>query len=218
MNAIVRSVCCVALVLLLSACASKPPPPQWQVDARDALERYQRAWLAGATRAADAEFALAQRSLAATGQPAMVARAELTRCALQVASLDFQPCTGFEPLRADADEAARAYAAYLQAVPLSPAQLPLLPQAHRGAAAGPIDAAALRAIDDPLSRVVAAGVQLRAGHASPGMLEAAVETASAQGWRRPLLAWLGAQARAAELAGDAPRAAALRRRMQLAAP
>lgn len=217
MNTKLRSVWCVALALLLSACASKPPP-QWQVDARDALERYQRAWLAGATRAADAEFALARRSLAATGQPAMVARAELTRCALQVASLDFQPCTGFETLRADADEAALAYAAYLQAVPLSPADLQGLPQAHRGAAAGPIDAAALRAIEDPLSRLVAAGVQLRAGHATPGVLEVAAQTASTQGWRRPLLAWLGTQARAAELAGDAPRAAALRRRMQLAAP
>ena len=218
MNNALRSVCCVALALLVSACANKPQPPEWQFSARDALERYEQAWLTGATRAADAEFALARRSLAATGEAAMVARAELMRCALQAAGLDFQPCTGFEPLRADADETARAYAAYLEAAPLTPAARQLLPQAHRTAAGGPIDAAALRAIEDPLSRLVAAGVQLRAGQASPGTLEVAVDTASAQGWRRPLLAWLGAQARAAELAGDVPRAAQLRRRMQLAAP
>lgn len=213
-----RRVGCLMLAVLISACANKPEPPQWRISARDALERYERAWLSGATRAADAEFALARRSLAATGDAAMVARAELTRCALQAAELDFQPCTGFDPLRADADETARAYAAYLDAAPLSPAHRQLLPQAHRAAAGGPIDAAALRAIEDPLSRLVAAGVQVRAGLASPGTLQVAVDTASAQGWRRPLLAWLGAQARAAELAGDAPRAAQLRRRMALAAP
>ncbi len=70
----VRSLLCVALALLGAACANKPEPPQWQFNARDALERYQRAWLGGDTRAADAEFALARRSLAATGEAAMVAR------------------------------------------------------------------------------------------------------------------------------------------------
>jgi hypothetical protein len=218
MNSALRTVLCVILALLVSACANKPQPPEWQIGSRDALERYQRAWLAGSNRAADAEFTLARRTLAATGQAAMVARAELTRCALQVASLDFQPCNGFEPLRADADASAVAYASYLQAAALSPSQVQLLPKAHQGAAAGPVDAATLAAIDDPLSRLVAAAVQVRGGHASPRLLEVAVETASAQGWRRPLLAWLGAQARAAQLAGNPGRALELRRRMELAAP
>ena len=44
------------------------------------------------------------------------------------------------------------------------------------------------------------------------------ETASAQGWRRPLLAWLGVQQRLAQQNGQAEEAARLRRRMDLAAP
>ena len=44
-------------------------------------------------------------------------------------------------------------------------------------------------------------------------METATDAASAQGWRRPLLAWLLLRADAADQAGDASSAAALRRRM-----
>ncbi|HRL37596.1 MAG TPA: hypothetical protein PLH50_12290, partial [Ottowia beijingensis] len=54
--------------------------------------------------------------------------------------------------------------------------------------------------------------------ASPAVVEQAVETASHQGWRRPLLAWLGVQARLAEQRGDAAEAARVRRRMDLVQP
>jgi hypothetical protein len=133
-----------------------------------------------------------------------------------VASLVMEPCEGFERLRADAPAAERAYADYL-AGRIAPPDVPLLPQQHRAVAAGQGDAAAVRAIEDPLSRLVAAGVLLRTGRASPQVLELASDTASAQGWRRPLLAWLGVQAQRAEQAGATEEAQRLRRRMALAA-
>jgi hypothetical protein len=68
---------------------------------------------------------------------------------------------------------------------------------------------------DPLSRLVAAGALFQSGRASPAVVAQAVDTASAQGWRRPLLAWLGVQARLAEQASDADGAARIRRRIQL---
>ena len=43
----------------------------------------------------------------------------------------------------------------------------------------------------------------------------AVDTASAQGWRRPLLAWLRLQQLRAERAGDATEALRLGRRIEL---
>jgi hypothetical protein len=43
----------------------------------------------------------------------------------------------------------------------------------------------------------------------------AVETASARGWRRPLLAWLKVQQQRAEAAGDIAAAAGLQRRIDL---
>jgi hypothetical protein len=53
--------------------------------------------------------------------------------------------------------------------------------------------------------------------ADPEVLQVAADTASEQGWRRSVMAWLGAQAMLAEKAGDAEQAAKLRRRMALAA-
>jgi len=201
-----------ALALLLTACA-KPQPPDWQVNARGALERYEQAFLAGETRAADAEFARARGDLASTGQATLVARAELTRCAAQVASLVFEPCAGFELLRADAGAAERAYADYLQG---APADAALLPAQHRAVAGGKVNAAALAQIADPLSRLVAAGVAMRSGQADPQVLQLAVDTASTQGWRRPLLSWLGVQLKLAEQRGASDEADRLRRRIALA--
>lgn len=206
-----------ALALLLSACAAKAPAPDWAVDARSASERYRQAHLTGASRAAQSEFLRARSALAATGQAGQVARIELTRCALQVASLDFSECAGFEPLREDAPAAERAYAAYLGGAVLAADLAALLPAAHRAVAAGASDPATWSRIDDPLSRLVAAGVLVRRGQGAPALLEAAVSTASQQGWRRPLLAWMGAQLQWAEGVGDAALAERLRRGMALAA-
>jgi hypothetical protein len=62
---------------------------------------------------------------------------------------------------------------------------------------------------------VGAAVLLRAGQAGPAVIAAAVDTASAQGWRRPLLAWLGVQQQRASAAGDLAAGAALQRRIDL---
>ena len=75
-------------------------------------------------------------------------------------------------------------------------------------AGGSVSAASLQAIDDPLSRLIAVALLFRAGKASPEMITLAADTASSQGWRRPLLAWLQVQALRAERAGAADEAAA----------
>lgn len=203
-----------ALAALVSACASGPRVPDWSVQAVGHVERASTAWLAGDTRVGEREFALARAAVARTGRPDLVARVELTRCALRVASLDFAPCTRFEALRQDADAAERAYADYLYGS-VDAAALVLLPPQHRAIAAGG-DAVAV--IADARARLVAAGVLLRQQRASPAVAAEAADTASAEGWRRPLLAWLGVQARLAELRGDGVEAARLRRRMDLVQP
>jgi hypothetical protein len=204
----------VIALALLAGCAGKPRAPDWQMDAHDALERYAKALLTGDARVEAAEFTRALRALESTGQPAQVAKAELTRCAVRLASLVMDPCDGFDRLRRDATPQDRAYADYL-AGRIAPAEAALLPAQHRAIAIGREDAATLNAIEDPLARLVAAGVLFRMGRASPPVLEAASETASAQGWRRPLLAWLGVQAARAEQAGASEEARRLRRRMHL---
>lgn len=212
-----RVVLVVALAAgLLAACGSRPPTPDWQMNAHDSMQRAGAAWLAGDSRIEAAEFGRARANVARTGRADLLARVELTRCAWRVASLVFEDCAGYAPLAADAGAAERAYAAWLAGT-LAAGEAALLPEQHRGVAASG-SAEALARIDDPVARLVAAGALLRGGRATPAVFEVAIETASAQGWRRPLLAWLTMQAQRAEAAGDTAAAARLRRRIELIAP
>ena len=203
-----------AAVLLLAACASAPAPPDWQANAQAALHNFSTAYYAGNTRLAAQEFARARADIASTGRPDLLARAELVRCAARVASLEFDDCPGYEALAADAGAEERAYAAFLGAR-WQGLDASLLPAHHRALLAGATDAGALAGIRDPMSRLVAAGVLFRLGRLAPAGIATAAETASANGWRRPLLAWLGVQAARADAAGDSAAAERIRRRIEL---
>jgi hypothetical protein len=199
----------LTLMVMLAGCAAKTPQPAWKPDAQSALEGFTDAYLAGDTLAARAEFARARTASTGTGSAVAVAQIELVRCAAQTASLDIDDCAGFTALALDATPAQRAYADYL-AGRWQGLDRTLLPEQHRGTA--------LAAINDPLSRLVAAGAALRAGQLTPEGIATATETASTQGWRRPLLAWLGASIQRAQALGDTQEVARLQRRVALATP
>jgi hypothetical protein len=203
----------LATALAFAGCSSTPPQPDWKLNAHSALERGAKAYLEGRSAIAEREFASARAEIARTGRPDLLARAELTRCAAKVASLAFEPCSGFDALRADAPADDLAYAAYL-AGRITPPEALLLPAHHRAIAAGSADpVAALQAMPDALSRQIAAAVLLQSGRASPAVIALAIDNASAQGWRRPLLAWLTLQAQRAQAAGDTAAVDAVRRRI-----
>lgn len=185
----------VAATVLAAGCGSGPVAPAWQADAKDALDRANAAYLQGDSRVATAEMLRLRKLISGTGRADLLANAELAHCAAQVASLVLEPCNGFEALRADATALQTAYADYLQGRGATPA------------APSP---------DAALSRLLGAAVLLQKGQASPTVINSAIDTASGQGWRRPLLAWLGVQAQRAELAGDTAEAQRIRRRMALA--
>jgi hypothetical protein len=175
----------------LLSCSSGPEVADWQLNASQAMRAFQQDYLVGDTAAAERDFLEVQRNLKRTGREDLLARAELARCAVRAASLEFDDCPGFEALRAGAAAEDAGYAEYL------------------------LGKGAHKASDEALSRLVALGVSFRKTSIRPDEIAAAVDLASAQGWRRPLLAWLGAQAKRAEDAGEGPAAARLRRRMDL---
>ena len=183
------------------------------MNAQGAAQKAIEAYLSGNARVEKIEWDRARAEVARTGRPDLLARLELMRCAAQVASLVTEPCERFEALRADAAAPEQAYADYL-AGRVQAGQVALLPPAQRAVATAGT-AANLAGIADPLSRLVAAGVLLQTGKASPAVIAAATETASAQGWRRPLMAWLLLQVQLAEAAGDTDAADALRRRVRV---
>ena len=161
------------------------------MNAAQALASFQRLYFSGSTQPAEAEFRNARSELARTGRADLIARVELVRCAVRTAALEFDDCPGFEALRYGARPEELAYANYL------------------------LGKGSYKASDEPLSRLVAAAVQMKTGGITPTNIAAAVEVASAQGWRRPLLAWLGVQEKRASDAGDSETAARIRRRIEL---
>lgn len=205
------------LPLLVVGCASKPVEPDWRGDAANALDSFSSDYLQGDSSAAAADFKRARAAMSSTGRFDMVAHAELVRCAVRTASLELGECLPFTPLAADATVVERSYAAYL-AGRWQGLDAALLPPQHQPIMRGG-GTAALASVADPLSRLVAAGAMLQAGRIAPADLarvtDLAIDTASAQGWRRPLLAWLGVAAQGARAAGDQAQLQRLQRRIDL---
>ena len=211
-------------VVLLAACGNTPPQPDWLINAYGGLNSYTQAYLLGNSAVADVEFARSKQALSATGKPELMARAELLRCAVRTASLEFDTCPAAQALATDMAAPELAYAAYLtgDTTKLNAAQLAQLPEAHRALAHVSKDAkdegtrlATLAATPDPLARLVGAGVLMRQNLLPPAGVAVAVDTASAQGWRRPLLAWLGVQLKLAQAGTDTEAAARIQRRIDL---
>ena len=201
------------LALTLAACgSSKPVPPDWKANAGSSLKAFSNAYLKGESANAAAEFTRARLEMASTGRPDLVAHAELHRCATRVAGLEYDDCPGFLAVAQDATAAEHAYAQYLSGR-WDGLDAALLPEQHRPVVQGK---AALATLADPLSRLVAAGVLMRAERITPADIAAATRAASDQGWRRPLLMWLGVSKKRAEAAGDSVEAARIQRRIDLA--
>lgn len=201
------------------ACSHRPAAPEWEERAHEGFEQYQRSYFAG-ERTAERDFRKAADALASTGKVELRARGELIRCAFGTAALDFSSCERWRSLQSDADPGDRAYGALLSGAfanldtkDLPPQYVPLAKAQGAGARNE-----ALKKIEDPLSRLIGAGALLRAGDLAPESVAVAVDTASGQGWRRPLLAWLTAQAKLAEAAGDTVALDRIRKRIDVVAP
>lgn len=211
--------------LALWGCGSQPPAPDWALNAEASARKATAAYLQGQQRVEALQWQKARQSIASTAEPAAMAQLELMRCAARVASLQWDDCPAYAALAVDAGPPQQAYARYLQASPgaadvalLPPAQQPIAQRivAQEGGHADARCAAPeAQAVKEPLSRLLAAAVLLRAGQACAGLLQLGVDTASSQGWTRALMAWLLLQLRAAENSGDQAGAQAVQRRLQL---
>lgn len=198
-------------------CSSQPPTPSWALEAQSATQRAVQADLQGQRRVAEVEWRKAFAEVAATGQPAAMARVALLQCAVQAAVVAPADCPRYQRYAAGAAPAEQAYARYLQARHTS-GDVGLLPAAQQATARALLASAPvvqLPPTPDPLSALTAAGVALRAGQLAPAAVPQAAALASAQGWRKAALAWLLVQQRLAEQAGDTAQVQALQLRLQV---
>lgn len=213
-----RTVLAFAALCLLAACGSGgPPPPDWKTDAADLIERYKKHALLGENLLAERYFQQAVAATGGAGRVAETARLWLVRCATRRAMLIDDACERYVELARTAPNAADA--AYYRFITLDWGQLDTsaLPAQHRDFANASPEArpATLDKIADPLSRLLDASLLVMRKEATPATLTSATETASAQGWRQPLLTYLRLRAEQARLRGDKPESTRLAQRIEL---
>lgn len=178
---------------VLSACGSGgPPPPDWKSDSADLVERYKKHALEGENTLAERYFRQAINATGGAGRVSETARLWLVRCATRRASLIDDDCHEYAELaRIQTTAEDRVYYQFvtLKWDGLDTAGLP----PHYAVLVKTESArmkAHLATIDDPLSRLLAAGLVTLRKQGDDTILSLAAETASTQGWRQPLLVYL----------------------------
>ena len=213
-----KSLLAVACLVVLAACGSGgPPPPDWKTDAADLIDRYKKHALLGDNTLAERYF---QQAIAATGGAGRVADTAhlwLVRCATRRAMLIDDPCAEYADLaRIEPNAADQAYYRFLT-LRWDAVDVAQLPEQHRGLvrAATAARPTLLARIDDPLARLLDASLLVMRQEADAATLSLAAETASAQGWRQPLLTYLKLQEKQAAARDNAAEQTRLARRIQL---
>lgn len=217
-----RVLCLLILLLLLGGCSSKPTPG-WIVVSNQQLETYKHHFLTeGQTGVTERHFRKALEEIKKSGDLDLLGKAWLTRMALELAVLS-EINEGEYGIIAAAHPAAenRNFYLFLKGNPtavdgsLLPAQYRSFLKALREGDAVKVEKAVAAMADDPLSQLIAAGLSIRRHLETESILQAAVGSASRNGWKRALLIWLERLRTFYAAAGDTAKAAAVRKRIDL---
>ena len=210
------------LFLLLAGCSSKPAPG-WIVSGNQQLESFKQHFLTGGQPVvAERHFRRAVEEIKKAGDLDLLGKAWLTRMALEVAVLremeegDYLKVAAAQPVTANSN-----FYLFLKGEKIAvdrsllPVQYCSFIDALRSGKLVAAEQTLTAMEDDPLSRLIAAGIAVRLNLESEVILKVAVETASRNGWKRALLAWLERLRSFYEAAGDGAKAAAVRQRIDL---
>lgn len=213
--------CLLIPILLLASCSAKPAPV-WFAAGHKQLETFKQDFLIGREPSiTEFHFRKAVEELKKGGDADLLGKAWLTRMALQIAALAEMEAGNYLKIEAGQPiPANRNFYLFLRG-DAAAVDVSLLPESYRpfwrafrnGDSAK--TAITIAAIEDPLSRMIAAGLAIRHGLGNGAILQTAVETASRNGWKRALLAWLERLKSFHEVAGDAAKASAIRSRIDM---
>jgi hypothetical protein len=217
-----KFLCLLALSLLIGGCGSKSAP-EWVTLGHQQLETFKMDFLTGThPLIAERHFQRVVEEMKKSGDLDLLGKAWLTRMALEVAVLreieegDYLKVAAAQPVPTN-----RNFYLFLKGEKgavdrsLLPAQYRPFLDALRSGNTVEAEQAITAMEDDPLSRLIAAGIAVRFNLENEAILKAAVETASRNGWKKALLVWLERLRAFHEAAGDGAKAAAVRQRIDL---
>lgn len=206
--------CSLVALTCLSACSSAPPSKDWSNNSYADQQSAIKYILLGESKKAQAAITQLRKNLSVTARTDLAAKTELILCATQQAALIMPPCENFEKLKPDAKPTELAYAQFLSGQ-WNTMAVQLLPGQYQALVQHPHPESQLAGIESPLSRLIAGSVLLQKNQLSANGLELMVSTASNEGWRKPLLAWLSVQLKVFEQNQDTQAAILVKRRIQM---
>lgn len=211
----------IIFALFICACWSAKPIPVWKDKAYMHLDDYKTSFLAGREESTEPHFIKARREIAASNDLGLLTIAYLTKYALHTASLENFDSSEFAKLyKLEPNPSDMAYCHLLKGN-FAAVDVKALPDRYAGvlkaALARDLTMAAreITAIDDPLSRLIACGVCVKYLPSDETILQTGISTASANGWRRPLWAYLNKLQEHYLETGDQNKSTAVKARLDL---
>jgi hypothetical protein len=208
------------MVALITGCGGRPAP-DWTLKSFNRLEDFKKQYLEGNTRMAILNFNRAIDEIKKSGNLDVLARAYLTRMAMEAALLEkVQDESYLEVDAAEPNAVHRNFHAFLTGQ-MSSVKEQLLPDQYRRlyrqlSTAGSAGLAQeLRKMEDPFSRIIGAGICAGQGRIDEDLINTGIETASQYGWKKALLVYLDQLQIFYKKHNQQDKAAAVAKRMQL---
>lgn len=217
-----RIACLLLFSLLLGGCGSKPTPV-WVITGNQQLESFKQQFLTGGSPSiAERHFQRALEEIKKAGDLDLLGKVWLTRMALEVAVLKEMNAGEYLKVAAALPVPAnRNFYLFLKGEKdavdrsLLPSQYASFVGAFQRGSLVETERAIAAMQDDPLSLLIAAGIAVRDTGESETLLKVAVDTASQNGWKRALQAWLERLRSLYDMRGETVKAAAVGQRLDL---
>lgn len=186
----------IFMLLFIYACGGSQPIPQWKDTTSRQLENYKINFLTDKEGIDEPHFIKARNAISSNNDLQLLAKAYLMKYALHTAVLeDFDDRDFLRIDKLEPNVANRAYydllkgnISQLNEANLKPAYQKLLHlMRDKNVSAATKEIAS---IDDPLSRLIACGIWVKYMPYNENIIKLAIDTASQDGWRRPLWAYL----------------------------
>jgi hypothetical protein len=183
------------LSLIIAGCGAKPIP-DWRYETFGQLENYKKNYLKGKDQIAEFHFRKALEEVNRSGDLELISKVYLTKYAIKVASLEDVIDSEYPDIEViEPNSENQNFFVFLKGnFPFVDANL--LPKQYGSflkACIGGKEASIndeIEKIGDPLSTLIAVGIIVKKNIHNEATLQTAIETASINGWQKPLLAYL----------------------------
>ena len=193
---VVAGLILLTTLIILGGCGSKPVP-DWKNVSFNHMKHFKRCFLSGEERKADIFFDKAIDEIKKSGKLDILAKAYLTKCALRAAMLEEIECCEFITIeKVKSNRENENYYSFLTGN-LDSVDRQILPPRYRNFLTAlknsKIDKIndEISGIEDPLSRLIATGISVKNNQYNEYTLKIALSVASNNGWKKPLLIYLG---------------------------